>query len=131
MIDLQKFYTLGDLVDYVGGIDNFRVFAKPDKFCGFCFASPSDDWVECKIDNNQPELYTLEHGYKVELVPATEEDSLKYAGRMYYQGDLLSLIKEGIYVLKVYPEQHIEHKSCIEPLCGDAYLLHEWDEVVE
>lgn len=133
--DLLKYIYLKDLVADCGGIEKFRFYGYLDKYTlktpfGFSFTSNSDYLVECKIEDDKSfgDLYTLEHGYKVNIVPV---DNPMYAGRRYYQSDLLSMIKDGVYILKTSDSQHIEYKVGYERLFGDVYLRHEWQEIVE
>lgn len=96
---------------------------------GFGFSEDSDDWVECKIedDTSAGDLYTLEHGYKVRIVPVYDN---RYTERKFYQSDLLSMIKSRCFILKTDENQHIESKEGFEHLCGDVYLHHYWSEIV-
>ena len=130
MKDLNKYYNLKDLVEDCGGIENFRFFGHLDKRVGFCFAEYSDDWVECKIldDTSHGDLYTLANGYKVNIVAV---DNPMYTSRLFYQSDLLSLIKDGCFILKTGDGDHVEEKEGYEHLCGSVYLHHCWSEVVK
>ena len=134
MKNLEEYIYLKDLVADCGGIENFRFFGHLNKYdlitpFGFALSSYSDDWVECKIEDDPSagDLYTLEHGYKVNIVPANDN---RYAGYKFYQSDLLSMLKEGCFILKTSDEQHIEEKEGYEYLCGSAYLHHQWSEIV-
>ena len=134
MKNLNEYIYLKDLVADCGGIEKFRFFGHLNKYdfmapFGFGFTSPSDDWVECKIDDDTScgDLYTLEHGYKVNIVPAYNN---RYASYRFYQSDLLSMLKDGCFILKTNEESHIEEKEGLEHLCGDAYLYHQWQEVM-
>jgi hypothetical protein len=134
MKDLDQYYDLRELVKDFGGVENFRFFGKLDKYdmitpFGFVFTSSSDNWVECKIedDNSFGELYTLKHGYKVNIVPDHDNE---YVGRKFYQSDLLSMLKSGTFILKTSEGTHIEQRECYEHLCGNVYIHHQWFEVV-
>ena len=114
MKSINEYYDLRELVADCGGIAKFRFFGHLNKYTlvttfGFGFSENSDDWVECKIedDTSAGYLYTLEHGYKVNIVPAYDN---RYAGRKFYQSDLLSMIKDGYFILKTGEGQHIEEK---------------------
>ena len=135
MKNLEEYIYLKDLVRDCGGVDKFRFFGHLDTYTaitpfGFALSSYSDDWVECKIedDTSAGDLYTLEHGYKVYIVPAYDN---RYAGRRFYQSDLLSMIKSRCFILKTDENQNIEEKEGLEHLCGDVYLHHYWSEIVE
>lgn len=135
MKNLNEYIYLKDLVADCGGIEKFRFFGHLDKRdfmtpFGFGLASPSDDWVECKIEDDTScgDLYTLEHGYKVNIVPVNDN---RYARERFYQSDLLSNLKSGHFIIKTSENAHIEEKEGIEHLCGDAYLYHQWSEVVD
>ena len=135
MRDLEDYIYLKDLVADCGGIEKFRFFGHLNKRTimtpfGFGLSEDSDDWVECKIedDTSAGDLYTLEHGYKVYIVPVYDN---RYAGRRFYQSDLLSMIKSRCFILKTGKDQHTEEKEGFEHLCGDVYLHHHWSEVVE
>lgn len=134
MKELKEYTYLKDLVNDCGGIENFRFFGHLNKYdfitpFGFALTSYSDDWVECKIeeDTSTDSLYTLEGGYKVRIVPAYDD---RYAGYEFYQSDLLSMIKGGNFILKTDENQHIVEKEGYEHLCGNAYLHHYWSEIV-
>lgn len=135
MRNLEDYIYLKDLVADCGGIEKFRFFGHLNKRTimtpfGFGLSEDSDDWVECKIedDTSAGDLYTLEHGYKVYIVPAYDN---RYAGRRFYQSDLLSMIKSRCFILKTDENQNIEEKEGLEHLCGDVYLHHHWSEIVE
>ena len=135
MRNLEDYIYLKDLVADCGGIEKFRFFGHLNKRTmmtpfGFGFSEDSDDWVECKIedDTSAGDLYTLEHGYKVCIVPVYDN---RYTERKFYQSDLLSMIKSRCFILKTGEDQHIEEKEGFEHLCGDVYLHHHWSEVVE
>ena len=134
MKNLEQYYDLRELVKDCGGIENFKFFGHLNKYdmitpFGFALSSYSDDWVECKIedDNSCGELYTLDHGYKVNIVP--DHDN-RYAGHKFYQSDLLSMLKSGTFILKTNKGDHIEERKCCEHLCGNVYIYHHWFEVV-
>ena len=134
MKDLVQYYDLRELVKDFGGVENFRFFGNLDKYdmmtpFGLALSSPSDDWVECKIedDGSCGDLYTLGHGYKVNIVP--DHDN-RYVGRKFYQSDLLSMFKSGTFILKTNEGDHIEEREGYEHLCGNVYLHHHWFEVV-
>ena len=135
MRDLEDYIYLKDLVADCGGIEKFRFFGHLNKHTimtpfGFGLSEYSDDWVECKIedDTSAGDLYTLEHGYKVRIVPVYDN---RYTERKFYQSDLLSMIKSRCFILKTSEDQHIEEKDGLEYLCGDVYLHHYWSEIVE
>ena len=134
MKPINEYYDLRELVADCGGIDKFRFFGRLDKYemitpFGFAILSPSDDWVECKIedDTSHGDLYTLGHGYKVNIASTYDN---RYANRSFYQNDLLGLLKSGCFILKTNNDQHIEEKEGLEHLCGNVYLHHYWTEVV-
>lgn len=96
MRDLSDYTDLRDLVADCGGIDKFRFFGQLSKYdiitpYGFGVASHSDEWVECKLmdDNSCGDLYTLSGGYKVRVAPSSDR---RFAWDLYYQSDLLSLL---------------------------------------
>lgn len=128
--DLSNYFDLRELVKDCGGIEKFRFFGHLDKPAGLFFSSYSDDWVECKLedDHSHGNLYTLEHGYKVKVVPAKD---MRYIGQHFYQSDLLSMIQSGCFILKTEDSDRIVEREGIEPLCGKAYLYHRWQEVVK
>lgn len=135
MKNLDQYYDLRELVKDCGGVEKFRFFGKLNKYdmmtpFGFALSSPSDDWVECKIkdDDSYGNLFTLAHGYKVNVVP--DHDN-RYAGYRFYQSDLLSLLKSGTFILKTNDGDHIEEREGYEYLCGNVYLHHHWFEVVQ
>lgn len=135
MKDLNEYYYLKDLVKDCGGIENFRFFGHLNKYTimtpfGFALSEHSDDWVECMIedDTSAGDLYTLDHGYKVNIVPV---DNPMYAGHLFYQSDLLSMLKSGCFILKTGDGDHVEEKEGYEYLCGSVYLHHHWSEVVK
>ena len=49
---------------------------------------------------------------------------------MFYQSDLISMIKEGVFILKTSDDQHIEENEGIEHVCGSAFIHHHWYEIV-
>ena len=128
--DLSNYFDLRELVKDCGGIEKFRFFGHLDKPAGLFFCEYSDDWVECKLedDRSHGDLFTLDNGYKVKAVPAKD---MRYTGRHFYQSDLLSMIKDGHFILKTGDGDHIVEREGIEPLCGKAYLYHRWQEVVK
>lgn len=136
MRDLVNYTDLRDLVSDCGGIEKFRFFGHLNKYesfsyygFGFGVASPSDDWVECKIEDeiSSGDLFSLDSGYKVKVVP---DHDVRYAGQYFYQNDLLSLLERGCFILKTGEGDHIEEVEGLEHLSGDAYLCHKWSEVV-
>lgn len=128
--DLSNYFNLRELVKDCGGIEKFRFFGHLDKPVGPFLCEYSDDWVECKLEDDRSygDLYTLEHGYKVKVVPARD---MRYIGRHFYQCDLLSMIKDGCFILKTGDGNRVVKREGIEPLCGKAYLYHRWQEVVK
>ena len=128
--DLKSYFDLRELVKDCGGIENFRFFGHLNKSAGLFFSSYSDDWVECKLedDHSHGDLYTLEHGYKVKAVPAKD---MRYISQHFYQSDLLSMIQSGCFILKTEDGDRIVEREGIEPLCGNAYLYHCWQEVIK
>ena len=135
MKDLNTYCYLKDLVNDCGGIEKFRFFGHLDKYdmvtpFGFSLTSYSDDWVECKIEDDTScgDLYTLDHGYKVKVVPVNDN---RYASRLFYQYDLLSMIKEGCFILKTGEGDHIEDREGMECIGCNTYLVHHWSEVVK
>ena len=137
MKNLNEYIYLKDLVDDCGGIEKFRFFGHLYKFSGsmlpfggYAITSWSDGWVECKIEDDFScgDLYTLDGGYKVKVVPV---NSTAYASRKFYQEDLLHSLQIGYFILKTNKEAHIEEKDGLEHLCGDAYLYHKWQEVID
>lgn len=134
MKNLKDYIYLKDLVADCGGIENFRFFGHLNKYetitpFGFAITSCSDDWVECKIqdDFSYGNLYTLEYGYKVNIVPV---NSPCYANEKVYQSDLLSMLKSGRFILKTNDSSHIEEKEGLWHLCREAYIHHTWSEIV-
>lgn len=130
MKNLQDYFKLKDLVNDCGGIENFRFFGHLNKPTGLLFSEYSDDWVECKLEDNHSygNLYSLEDGYKIKVIPAKD---MRYIGRHFYQCDLLSMIKSGHFILKTGDGDRIVEREGIEPLCGSAYLYHHWQEVIK
>ena len=135
MKHINKYYNLRELVADCGGIENFRFFGTLNIYdmmtpFGFALTSPSDELVECKIEDDTScgDLYTLAHGYKVRIAPVHDR---RYASRLFYQSDLLNMLKSGRFILKTAESQHIEEREGFEHLYGGAYLHHHWSEVVE
>ena len=135
MKDLNTYCYLKDLVNDCGGIEKFRFFGHLDKYdmvtpFGFALTSYSDDWVECKIEDDTScgDLYTLDHGYKVKVVPVNDN---RYASRLFYQSDLISMIQEGCFILKTGEGDHIEDREGMECIGCNTYLVHHWSEVVQ
>lgn len=128
--DLNNYFDLRELVKDCGGIEKFRFFGHLNKPAGLFLSEYSDDWVECKLENDYSygDLYTLEHGYKVKVIPAYDK---RYYGRHFYQSDLLSMIQDGCFILKTGDGDHIVKREGIELLYGSAYLYHCWQEVVK
>ena len=134
MKNIEEYIYLKDLVRDCGGVDKFRFFGHLDRYTaitpfGFALSSYSDDWGECKIegDTSAGDLYILEHGYKVKVVPVNDN---RYAGRRFYQSDLISLIKKGVFILKTSDDQHLKENEGIEHVCGSAFIYHHWYEIV-
>ena len=48
-----------------------------------------------------------------------------------YNAALLSMIKDGCFILKTGDGNRVVKREGIEPLCGKAYLYHRWQEVVK
>ena len=137
MKNINEYIYLKDLVADCGGIEKFRFFGHLYKFSGSmlpfggcAITSWSDGWVECKIENDSScgDLYTLEGEYKVNVVPV---NSTAYASRKFYQEDLLHSLQIGYFILKTNEKAHIEEKDGLEYLCGDAYIYHKWQEVID
>lgn len=49
----------------------------------------------------------------------------------YYQSDFISLMKNGLIIVKTNDKQTIQHIKWLEHLCGKAYVVHEADIVTE
>lgn len=135
MKPIDKYFDLRELVADCGGIENFRFFGVLDEYdvktpFGFAITFPSDYLVECKIEDDTScgDLYTLAHGYKVRIAPVHDS---RYASRLFYQRDLLSMLKGGCFLLKTSDNQCIEEKEGFEHLYGNAYVHHYWTEVVD
>lgn len=128
--DLKSYFDLRELVKDYGGIEKFRFFGHLGKSVGLFLGEYSDDWVECKLEDDRSygDLYTLERGYKVKVIPAYDK---RYYGRHFYQSDLLSMIQKGYFILKTGDDNRIVEREGIEPLCGNAYLYHRWQEVIK
>ena len=134
MRNLEDYMYLKDLVADCGGIEKFRFFGHLNKYImmtpfSFILSENSDDWVECKIeeDTSTGDFHTLEYD-KIYIVPVYDN---RYAGRRFYQDTLLSMIKSRYFILKTSEDQHIEEREGFEHLCGDVYLHHYWQEIVE
>ena len=134
MKNLEEYIDLRDLVYDCGGIEKFRFFGHLNKYdiitpFGFALTSYSDEWVECKIedDTSAGDLYTLDYGYKVNVKPAHDA---RYASRRFYQSDLLGMLQSGCYIIKTSKDQHIEEREGYEHLCGKVYVHHHWSEIV-
>lgn len=135
--DLSSYFDLRELVKDCGGIEKFRFFGHLNKPVGPFLCEYSDDWVECKLEDDRSygDLYTLDRGYKVKIVPAKVKvvpaKDMRYTGRYFYQCDLLSMIKDGHFILKTGDGDHIVKREGIELLCGNVYLYHRWQEIVK
>ena len=132
MQDIKEYFDLQKLVADFGGIEKFRFFGLLDKYTlmtpfGFAVVEPGNDFVECKIDDIDDDLYSIESGYKVKVSPVNDD---RYASQMFYQSDLLQDLKRGVFIIKE-GNGHIEHKTGMEHLCGNAYLCHAWSEIVQ
>lgn len=135
MQDIKEYFDLRKLVADFGGIEKFRFFGILDKYTcmtpfGFSLVETCDDFVECKIDETgdlHGDLYSLAHGYKVKVSPVNDN---RYASKIFYQRDLLQNFQSGVFIIKE-GNGHIEHKECMECLCGNVYLCHTWSEIVQ
>ena len=134
MRNLEDYIYLKDLVADCGGIEKFRFFGHLNKYImmtpfSSILSENSDDWVECKIEDDTStwDFHALEYA-KVYIVPVYDN---RYAGRRFYQDTLLSMIKSRYFILKTDENQHIEEREGFEHLCGDVYLHHYWQEIVE
>ena len=59
--NLKDYIYLKDLVADCGGIEKFRFFGHLDKYAlvtpfGLALSENSDDWVECKIEDDTKEI---------------------------------------------------------------------------
>ena len=90
-------------------------------------------WVECRIPSRKKpdfsgsgkitlvaECTTIVHGKS-----STKIESAVLSNYSFIDG-----IVQGTIIVKRTPDQHIDKIKYIEPLCGDAYLVHEVDVVV-
>lgn len=132
MQDIKNYFDLRKLVADFGGIERFRFFGMLDKYTlmtpfGFSVVEPCNDFVECKIDDINDDLYSIESGYKVKVSPVNDD---RYASQTFYQADLLQDLKRGVFIIKE-GNGRIEYKTGMEHLCGDAYLCHAWSEIVQ
>lgn len=135
MQDIKEYFDLRKLVADFGGIKKFRFFGILDKYTcmtpfGFSLVTTGDDFVECKIDETgdlHGDLYSLAYGYKVKVSPVNDN---RYASKIFYQSDLLQNFQSGVFIIKE-GNGHIEHKACMECLCGNVYLCHTWSEIVQ
>ena len=135
MNDLSTYRDLRELVKDCGGIEKFRFFGHLNKYdmitpFGFALTSDSDDWVECKIEDDTScgDLYTLAYGYKVRVVPAHDN---RYASRLFYQSDLMDMIRGEYFILKTGEGDRIEDREGMEYIGYNTYLVHHWSEVVK
>ena len=125
---MNDFYGVEKFVSDNGGIENFRCFAKMSRIemitpFGFCIASQDKEtWTECKIDESR---YKVADGYKITL---RSLDPL-FAYEHFYQSDFMSLVRNGLIMVKTSEGQKIEHIKWSECLCGKVYVIHEADIV--
>lgn len=111
-----------------------RFFSQEESYTPICalgLAISNGDWTWrlCRIVDSNEELYSIDYGYKFRLEIC---DGKAQGGRLYYQCDFLSLLKQGtiLYVEKG-SNAHIEHIKWAEELCNGVCLIHEADVVVK
>lgn len=111
-----------------GGIKNFRCFALNKKL-NDRMDHTSWTWCECYITNT-PDIYSESCDIITLASKCSHDGYERYSERDYtYQGFLYA-IESGSIVIKNSDKQHIDKIRCIQPLCGDAYLVHEADVIV-
>lgn len=125
---MREFNNVEKLIAENGGIENFRCFARMGKIetvtpFGFCLVSGNKEtWTECRIDESR---YKVSEGYKITLRSLDPMFTYDH----YYQCDFLSMINSGFIIIKTSSDQIIQHVSCLEHLCGNAFIRHEADIV--
>lgn len=125
---MDDFWGLKALIDQHGGVEKFRCFAQMDTISAVLpigvavINSAGNTWVECRVDESR---YKIDEGYKITLRPIVPG----FAYEHYYQSDFMSLVESGHIIPKTKENQKVEHVCAMEPLCGQAYLIHEGDIV--
>ena len=85
-------------------------------------------WRLCRIDNDVPELFSVDYGYKLKLRIC---DNSGVGSHLYYQFDFLQLLKEGLIIPCKDESQHIEHITWEEYVDNSSWkLVHEADVLV-
>lgn len=95
----------------------------------FSFTSSNDPehFVECEV---QP--YDIEGiDYKCYLVPVTEECKYNFGREEFYSCDFKSLLEMGRIIKKEHEGDHVENIRMAEHICGNAYIIHEGECIVQ
>ena len=96
-------------------------------FVSFVSSSDPEYFVECEV---QP--YDIEGiDYKCYLVPVTEECKYNFGRREFYSCDFKSLLEKGCIIKKEHEGDHVENIRMAEHLCGNAYIIHEGECIVQ
>lgn len=98
----------------------------PTLIPGISMSNGDMDWRVCRVVDEEDELYSVDHGYKITLEIC---DGSGRGRHRYYQSDFLQLLEDGI-IIPYQEGYHIEHIKAFEPFCN-IYLVHEFDTVVK
>lgn len=96
-------------------------------FFSFTSSSDPEHFIECEV---QP--YDIEGiDYKCYLVPVTEECKYNFGREEFYSCDFKSLLEKGCIIKKEHEGDHVENIRMAEHLCGNAYIIHEGECIVQ
>lgn len=96
-------------------------------FISFVSSSDPEYFVECEV---QP--YDIEGiDYKCYLVPVMEECKYNFGREEFYTSDFKDSIERGRIVKKEHEGDHVENIRMAEHLCGNAYIIHECERIVQ
>lgn len=90
------------------------------------YAISSEHFVECEI---QP--YDIEGVDKCYLVPVDEACKYLFNKQEIYNDDFKSFLEKGIIIKKEHKGDHVENIRMAEHLCGNAYIIHEGECIVQ
>lgn len=99
----------------------------PIPILGLSVSNNDYTWRLCEISNDEPELYSVDHGYKLRLKIC---DGSGYGSNLYYQSDFYSLLQNGD-ILLAENNSHIEHIAWQEKITDFVCITHEADVLVK
>ena len=95
-------------------------------FISFVCSSDTPHMVECVLEPYEFSGFD----YKLYAVPVDPDLRPYFERRRFYSCDFRSLIKEGYIVEKTSDDMRVVPMRGAEHLCGNAYLIHDFETII-